>query len=238
MSALCAAARSASSDGASSRESRTGDRRVVKKREGRKLVKIVVLQGSPRRQSQTHRVAEIVVGKLSARGVDTDLISMRDLDMPLWSEAKGGKEATSGFWKETWPDVSARIAAADGFVVMTPEHHGMATPHLKNLLFCCENRELAFKPAYLMTTSGSIGGAHPVAELRISSYKNSYLHWLPDHLIIRDVGKFRPGEEGHDAPDWLEPRMDHGLQILAATAAAMKPVREGVVDLDLLRNGM
>lgn len=203
------------------------------------MVKIVLVAGSVRQRSQTHRVAEIAEAQLQTLGAQTDLISLRDVDVPLWSEEKGADDKPAdSFWATEWPSLSERVAAADGFVFLTPEWHGMATPHLKNFIFCCEAKELAFKPAYLITVSGSVGGTHPVAELRMSSYKNTYLHWLPDHLIIRNVGGFSPGEEGDSAPPWLLPRMVHGLRVLTAYAEAVRPVRETVVDLELLKTGM
>ncbi len=204
------------------------------------MTRIMVIAGSPRRASQTHRIATIVEARLQAApGVEADLLSLRDVAIPLWSEEKGAEEKPAdSFWSTDWPGISARLAAADGFVVMTPEHHGMATPHLKNLLFCCNDGELAFKPAYLVTVSAGSGGAYPVAELRMSGYKNNYLHWLPDHLIIRQAGGFRPGEEGDSAPEWLSGRLDHGLAILKAYAEAARPIRAEVVDLEILKTGM
>lgn len=204
------------------------------------MTKIEVICGSNRAQSQSHRIGEIAVGKLAAQaGVSAGLFSLRDIEIPLWDEEKWSKEKPEGsFWATEWPALSARLAAADGFVVICPEWHGMATPHLKNLFCCCDGKELAFKPAYLITVSASSGGAYPIAELRMSSYKNTYLHYLPDHLIVRQAGDYQPGAAENKAPEWLDGRFEHGLEILAATAAAMKPVRETVVDLAKLRTGM
>lgn len=204
------------------------------------MTRIVVIGGSNRREAQSHRIAEIAAAKLAAReGVEAELFSLRDIDIPLWDEEKWAAEKPEGgFWAQEWPALSARLKAADGFVVISPEWHGMASPHLKNLFCCCDGRELAFKPAYLVSVSGSVGGAYPIAELRLSSYKNTYLHYLPDHLIIRNVGEYQPGSAENKAPEWLDARFEHGLDILIATAEAMRPVRETVVDLDRLKTGM
>ena len=203
------------------------------------MAHIAVICGSTRAESNSHRISEIAVDRLAAIGATTDLVSLRDVKLPLWDESKGDETAAaSSPWRTIWPDVSRRLAAADGVVVVCPEWHGMAPPALKNLLFCCNDGELAFKPAYLIAVSGGSGGAYPVAELRISSYKNNYLHWLPDQLIVRAAGGFRPGEDGHSAPEFLEPRMIHGLTVLNAYAEAARPVRQNVVDLTILKNGM
>lgn len=200
---------------------------------------IAVIAGSNRQEAESHRIGEIAARMLQEDGATADLISLRDIDLPLWDETKRSKDLPEDSpWKTVWPGVSDRLKAADGMVAISPEWHGMATPHLKNLLCCCEGGELAFKPGFLVAVSGGAGGAYPIAELRMSGYKNSFAHWLPDHLIVRNAGKFRPGEEGHEAPEWLEARMRHGLKVLCAYADAAKPLRETVIDFGLLRTGM
>jgi hypothetical protein len=37
----------------------------------------------------------------------------------------------------------------------------------------------------IAVSGGAGGGAYPVAELRMSSYKNSRICYLPEHLIVR-----------------------------------------------------
>lgn len=205
------------------------------------MTRICVIGGSPRAEAESHRIAEIAARKLGVRLGDgqVDLLSLRDVEVPMWSEEKWvADKSPGGFWADAWPAVSARLTAADGFVIVTPEWHGMASPHLKNLLCCCDARELAFKPGYLISVSAGAGGAYPVSELRMSGYKNTFLHWLPEHLIIRDVKGFRPGEADHRAPEWLEPRMDLGLEILIDMAAAITPIREKLAGNPLLKQGM
>lgn len=203
------------------------------------MAHIVVIGGSNRQQSQSHRIAEIATGMLQTLGATTDLLSLQDVEIPLWHPDKRAAETPEDDpWRALWPGISARLKAADGVVVVTPEWHGMVPPPLKNLLFCCEDRELAFKPGYIIAVSAGSGGAYPIAELRMSGYKNNYLHWLPDQLIVRNAPKFRPGDPEDEAPPFLKGRMEHGLKILVAYADAAKPIRETVVDLDILKTGM
>lgn len=203
------------------------------------MAHIAVISGSNRRAAESHRVGEIAVRMLKEAGATADHVSLRDIALPLWDESKGTEDvAADSPWRTLWPAVSERLKAADGMVVISPEWHGMASPHLKNLLACCTDRELAFKPGYLIAVSASVGGAYPIAELRMSGYKNNYAHWLPDHLIIREVKKFRPGEPEDAAPEWLEQRMRHGLGVLIAYAEAATKLRAEVVDFSVLRTGM
>lgn len=201
---------------------------------------IVVVSGSNRAEAQSHRIGEIITSRLPQAGAEwgttAEHLSLRDNPVPMWEEAK--RDADNALWAERWKPVSEKLKAADGVVVITPEWHGMASPMIKNFLCCCDAGELAFKPGYMVAVSAGAGGAYPIAELRMSGAKNNYLHWLPDHLIVRKANDFEPGANNEAAPDWLVARMDHGLKILSAYAEAAKPLRTGVVDLGILRNGM
>ncbi len=203
------------------------------------MTRIAIIAGSNRKEAQSHRIGGIARRMLEEADAEADLISLRDVELPLWDESKGSDDLPEDSpWRTLWPGISARLKAADGMVVISPEWHGMASPHLKNFLACCTDRELAFKPGYLIGVSSGSGGAYPIAELRMSGYKNSYAHWLPDHLIVRQAKDFRPGEPENKAPEWLEGRMRHALDILIAYAEAAKAVREKVVDFTILKTGM
>lgn len=204
------------------------------------MTHIAVIGGSNRAEAQSHRVAEIVVEKLDATGATTDLVSMRDIALPIWDEGMWEKDKPADSpWVTIWGPVSERLKRADAAVIVAPEWNGMVSPPLKNLLHCCCNDgELAFKPTYLIAVSAGAGGAYPVAELRATGGKNSFIHWLPDHLIIRQVAGFLPGSPDNKSPEWLEKRMDHGLKMLLAYAEAVKPIRETVIDYSLVKSGM
>lgn len=206
------------------------------------MTHIVVIAGSNREEAQSHRIGEIAASmlgdKLGSAG-SVDLFSLRDIEIPLWHESKWEKDKPAdSFWAAEWPALSKRLAAADAYVVVTPEWHGMASPHLKNLFICCDGKELAFKPAYLIGVSAGTGGAYPIAELRLNAGKNNFINWQPDHLIVRNAAGFKPGSPDNESPDWLTARLQLGLDILIASARALKPVREEVVDLNLLKTGM
>lgn len=203
------------------------------------MTHIAVIGGSNRAKAESHRVAEILTAKLTAAGAGADLISLRDVRLPLWDEGKWDKDADpESPWKTVWPGVSQRLKAADGFVVVSPEWHGMVAPPLKNLLACCDGGEVAFKPGLIVTVAAATGGAYPVSELRAYGAKNNFLHWLPEHIIIRNVGGYRPGDEANTAPDWLDARIDHALGLLTAFADAAKPIRETRIDWSMVKTGM
>ena len=81
-----------------------------------------------------------------------------------------------------------------------PEYGGMATPNSKTFLVF-NNGELFHKPGLIISVSSGTGGAYPISELRSSSYKNSHIMWIPEHIIIRNVGQFNPGKHGELIPN-------------------------------------
>tara|TARA_R110000796_G_C14559702_1_gene434694 strand:- start:1531 stop:1980 length:450 start_codon:yes stop_codon:yes gene_type:complete len=130
---------------------------------------------------------------------------------------------------QAWPEIAAKLSAADGIVVLAPEWHGMACPAIKNFFLYASKAELAHKPAMLGGISASVGGAFPVSELRASSYKNCRLCYIPEHLIVRNVGKVLNGTEVEsDADQRLRERLNYNLDILLRYAQALAPVRTAI----------
>jgi hypothetical protein len=66
-----------------------------------------------------------------------------------------------------------------------------------------------------------MGGAYPIAELRISSYKNTKICYIPDHIIIRDVNNVLNTVEPIDEADKrICARIDKTLDVLLAYTQA------------------
>jgi len=200
-------------------------------------VKIGIIIGSIRKKSQSDRIGKYIseLLKNSNLSVEVDYFSLRDLKVPLWNEEKweSGSEL-----KKFWKPISDRLKSCQGFVVISPEWAGMVPPHLKNFLLMCDGGELAHKPAQLIAVSSGTGGAYPVAELRMSGYKNNFLWWMPDHMILRQVESLFTSTPPTDLDSRLTARLNYGLEFMIETAKAVVPVREKVQNLKLYKNGM
>lgn len=101
--------------------------------------------------------------------------------------------------------------------------------------------ELSHKPALIVGVSSGDGGAYPVAELRMSSYKNNKLCYMPEHLIIRHVESVLNdnADNNSEADAYFRERIDWTLTQLKAYAIALKQVRDsGVTQTDKFANGM
>ncbi len=110
---------------------------------------------------------------------------------------------------------------------------------MRNLFLICD-RELAHKPALLITVSAGTGGAYPIAELRMSSYKNSRVCYIPDHVIVRGAEQMLNTPESVNANDALiRDRLAYSVKVLEEYAKAFQNIRKsGVIDFETYPNGM
>lgn len=202
---------------------------------------IMIVSGSHRQNSQSTKIAGAVNQALSnLPGCDnSDIFDLANNPLPLWDESIWSGDAV---WQERLTPISERLANSDAFVIIAPEWHGMVPAGLKNFLLMWGNGELAHKPAFIVTVSSADGGSYPVAELRMSSYKNNRLCFMPEHLIIRFVETVfnnDPSENKASAQEYFEDRMDYGLKQLIAYGEAFKQIRSsGTVSLKTYSSGM
>lgn len=191
---------------------------------GARALNIVVIAGSGRPKSESRRVSDAVCRLLRQAGCGVGLVDLHVLNLPFWDEAS----TLDAEWRKAhWLPVSQRLAAADGFVVVTPEWDGMVPPQLKNFFVFCDDCELAHKPGLIVSVADGLSGSYPVSELRMSSYKNTFIVWLPVHVIIRNVTKLALSREAGQPEEALKvmTRLENGLEILTAYAAALADVR-------------
>jgi NAD(P)H-dependent FMN reductase len=201
-------------------------------------MKIAIISGSHRTQGESHRVARYIERQLHDLGVeDVYLFPLADNPLPLWDEGLWGDDPK---WKTLWGPIAAELRGAEGFVIVSPEWSGMAPAGLKNFFLLCDKELLAHKPGLIVAVSASMGGAYPVAELRMSSYKNTRLCYIPDHVIVRTVGRMLHGPEPADQEDAaLRNRLRYCLQVLLEYTKALRLVRaSGVVDLKTFPYGV
>ena len=205
-----------------------------------RIMKITIISGSHRENSQSSKVANYYQ-KVMLNGIcdEAPIIDLANNPLPLWDE---------GIWdgEDKWVSLLAPyreiLSGSDAFVVITPEWHGQVPAGLKNFFLIFGKNELGNKPAKIVSISSADGGAYPVAELRMSSYKNSRLCYIPEQIIIRNVEKvLNDNAEDNDesADGYFRERIQWSLNILKQYAIALKLVRDsGVTETDKFGNGM
>ncbi|PJZ65985.1 NADPH-dependent oxidoreductase [Leptospira wolffii] len=199
-------------------------------------MKIGVIVSSLRTKSESSKVGEFLSSKLKEMSVDVWTLDLGKNPLPLWEETPSSKEV----WEGNWKPIDENLKNSEGFVIVTPEYNGMASPAIKNFFLYAGLAQMGHKPALLASVSSGRGGAFPIQELRGSSYKNSKICYIPEHLIFRDAEHLLLGAEPASEEDrYIRERSAFALRILLAYATALSEIREsGVVVDPKFRNGM
>ena len=203
-------------------------------------MKITIISGSHRQNSQSEKVARYIQSSLLENNIadEAEIYSLAGNPLPLWDESiwEGDKK-----WKAILSPVSELLTASDAFVVIAPEYHGQVPAGLKNF-FLMWKAELSHKPAMIVAVSSVDGGAYPVAELRMSSYKNNRLCYIPEHVIVRNVESILNNKAEDNNPEtdsYFRERITWTLGILKQYAIGLKLVRDsGATQTDKFGNGM
>ena len=187
-------------------------------------MKITIVSGS-HRGGNSIRISHYIRDRLSnfKQCNLTEIINLGDSTIPLWNEAAWDKESALS---QLWQNTADILASSDGIVIVVPEWSGMVPAALKNFFLYCSGRELGHKPGLICSVSGGAGGSYPVAELRMSSYKNNQLCYLPLHVIIKSASTFPDDPSKKEVNEALKERLDHSLAMLLNYSKALKALRE------------
>lgn len=204
-------------------------------------MKISIISGSHRNPSQSEKIARHIEANFNDNfsEVEPFVYSLADNPLPLWDQSVWESDEN---WIKRLSPLKEQFTASDAFVIISPEWHGQVPSGLKNLFLLLSRFELGHKPAYIVTVSSGDGGSYPVAELRMSSYKNNRLCYIPEQLIIRDVENvfnLEAKDNNEKSDSYYKERLDWGLNILLGYAKALKVVRDTVeIHNDKFSNGM
>lgn len=204
-------------------------------------MKISIISGSHRNPSQSEKIARYIetLFKSEFSDIDPFLYLLADNPLPLWDQSVWESDEK---WEERLTPLKEQFNSSDAFVIISPEWHGQVPAGLKNFFLLFNKFALGHKPAFIISVSSGAGGAYPIAELRMSSYKNNRLCYIPEHLIIRDVEKvFNDKAEENDerSDSYYKERLNWCLNILLGYGKALKTMRaETDIHHDKFSNGM
>ena len=204
-------------------------------------MKISIISGSHRNPSQSEKVARYIETELSNNFDDIEpwVYALADNPLPLWDQSLWEDNEE---WNQRLAPLRQQLSESDGFVIIAPEWHGQVPAGLKNFFLMFNRFELGHKPALIVAVSSGNGGAYPVAELRMSSYKNNRLCYIPEQLILRNVEQIlneKSEDNNVEADGYFRERISWALGILQGYSVALKSMREITeIHHDKFGNGM
>ena len=202
-------------------------------------MKYTIVSGSHRPQSQSGKVARYIAARLAVLNPQASsyVLDLGKTPLPLWDESiwQGDPKIL-----DIWKPVSAELADSDAAIFVAPEWGGMVPAALKNFFLFASDGSFYHKPGLIVGVSASRNGAYPVAELRVSSYKNTHIQYISEHVIVRQVGDALNGDIPQSDDDAsLRKRLDYSLSVLAEYARALQQVRaSGVLNRKEFPYGM
>lgn len=201
-------------------------------------MKFGIIVGSMQATSNSAKVGRYLEKQAVDLGHSVYILDLGKSPMPLWGGPAGDIDPE---WPTRLESIKTALADCSGFVIISPEYHGMVPAALKNFFLYVGSDVLGHKPAYLVGVSAGTGGAYPIAELRMTSSKNNRLCYTPEHCIVRHADQVLNEDGSNDVQGdaLISKRLDYGLAILIEYARALSGVREsGVIDHQNFGNGM
>jgi NAD(P)H-dependent FMN reductase len=151
---------------------------------------VAALVGSLREESHTRWASRIALDAAAERGATTDLVDLRDLDVPVFDadDREVGDAA----------ELTGRVADADSVLLATPVYHGSYSSVLKNALDYCGFDEFEHTTVGLLAVAG--GGFPSTALDHLRTVGRSVNAWvLPHQAAIPNVYRhFEDGELGDE----------------------------------------
>jgi NAD(P)H-dependent FMN reductase len=129
-------------------------------------VKIQIILGSTRKNRFSEKPGAYLLDELKKReGVSAELIDLRDWPLPFYDEAASPTSLKGNFQNELAKKWNAKIAEADGYIIISPEYNHGITAVLKNAMDWVYGDSWAKKP-FGAVSYGSTLGARSIAALR------------------------------------------------------------------------
>lgn len=193
-------------------------------------MRITLVCGSHRKNSQSLKVTKFLSTVLEKKEIETSILDLGGNPLPIWDPSMWEKKSDL---KDLWNGFNQDLNKSDAYIFVTPEYSGMASPALKNFFLYLSGVDISHKPGLIVTVSSGMGGSYPNAELRMSSYKNTRIVYVPDHVIVRHVESLLNSENPETKDDeYIRNRLTYVANVLVEYAKAFVSIRSsGVIDI-------
>lgn len=191
-------------------------------------MKLAIIIGSTRQHRQTPRMARWIekTARQQLNDVDIELLDLKEYELPLIDEPRppqaGNRDLAANV--KQWND---DIAAADAYVIVTPEYnHGMPAV-LKNALDLLDF-QLVKKPVAI-ASHGAVGGARSNEQVRLVVNSNLGAVPISESVTVADWVEHEFSEDGEalgETAKRAEKPLENMLDALVWYAKALKNARE------------
>lgn len=193
-------------------------------------MKLLVINGSVRESRATGRVVAWVekTAKQSLQDVEIAVVDLKDIKLPMFDEPVSpmmNPDRKPEGQVKVWLD---ELAAADGYVFVTPEYNHTMPSGLKNAIDYIDFQIM--KKPFLVVGHGGVGGARATQELKLAL--NANIGAVPVPVAIPVIGYVgyqdlisEAGEANTDDVRQLEGTLKNGLETLAWYAEALSAKR-------------
>ncbi len=174
---------------------------------------VVAVCGSLSDDSTTRTALGHALAAAAAEGADTDLIDLREYDLPMYgSEGTGAGDA---------PELRREIRGADAVILGSPIYHGTVASPLKTALDYCGFDEFEDTLVGIVVTAGGRFPTSAVLHLRTTArWVRAWVH--PTHVGIPDASDVIRGGEVVDE-DYAERLETLGAEVTRYAAIGRLP---------------
>ncbi|MEU9618062.1 NADPH-dependent FMN reductase [Streptomyces sp. NPDC088846] len=151
-------------------------------------------------------------------GIETDLVDLAELDLPIALSHRPGAEARAQL-----AAVSPRLAAADAFVVITPEYNHSYPAPLKNLIDW-HHAEWQAKPVAFVSYGGVSGGLRAVEHLR-QVFAELHTAGIRETVSFHNAGALFDEEGRHKDPSGCDAAAEALLDQLVWWGRALRDAK-------------
>ncbi|MEU8899633.1 NAD(P)H-dependent oxidoreductase [Nocardia sp. NPDC048505] len=127
-------------------------------------LRLTVIIGSVREGRFGPTIAHWIAGLAAQHGWTVDIVDLAEIDLPLAMPEFGGTPPPAA--QRALATLSPRLAAADAFLVVTPEYNHSFPAALKNAIDW-HNRQWHAKPVAFASYGALSGGLRAVEQLRL-----------------------------------------------------------------------
>ena len=149
------------------------------------MITVVAVSGSRRERSYTRKSLQIVLDAVRGGDVETDLIDLGAVDLPLYHPDRDEQGDSA--------ELTRRVREAEAVVLGSPVYHGSYSSAFRNFHDYCSKEEFRETAVGLVATAG--GGSYGATlEHMRSTVRGVYGHTVPEQVGVRSASKKYDGD--------------------------------------------